>query len=78
MNWTEDQLRQYTQRRLAQEQRAREEMQAQAAQPTLCPWCKRPVEKVSEAVGGTTWFFYRHAPDAPKCQGMWTVLEEKS
>jgi hypothetical protein len=60
-------------RRLAQEQRARERMQAQAAPPMLCPWCKRSVEKVSE----TGWHFYRHAPDAPKCQGMWTVMEEK-
>jgi hypothetical protein len=73
MNWTEENLRNYTQRRLAQEQRAREKMQAQAAQPVLCPWCKRPVEKVSEA----GWYFYRHAPSDTKCQGMWTVMEEK-
>jgi hypothetical protein len=117
MNWTEENLRNYTQRRLAQEQRARERMQGivvvqqlpvsllrevladpertaqakavgwdieemrriveKAEQPTLCPWCGRPVEKVSEPAGCQTWYFYRHTPDAPRCQGMWTVIEEK-
>ena len=74
MNWTEQQARDYMTRRLSSEQRARERMQAQT---TLCPWCKLQVEKVSETVSGTTWFFYRHAPDASKCQGMWTVMQEK-
>lgn len=73
-------------RRLASEQRARERMdpitEAQfqtiaTAKAEVCPWCNLPVEKVSETVSGTTWFFYRHALDAPKCQGMWTVMEEK-
>jgi len=77
MNWTPDQLRNYMTRRLASEQRSREKMQAEAAQ-TVCPWCNRPVEKVSEKAGAQIWYFYRHAPGAPKCQGMWTVMEEKS
>lgn len=61
--WTIEDLKAYTQRRLASEQRAREKMQAKASrQSAVCPKCRRTVQiGIPEGGDGSADVFYRHS-----------------